>query len=194
MGLWETLDKEVVQEIKIALEPLVKRKKLFIILAVVALIALLVSSVNKDLFFVFLLVLLGSVSMIYNLWLRISLGIELVMLATVLCAVVYGPVVGVLVGFFTLLFAEIISTMISYNTFISFIGVVIVGVVASTYSGDNITSWGIAMTILYDLIIIPGYLITGSDPFRSFVYVVTHILWNIWVFSVVAPSLLQAMI
>lgn len=194
MSLLEWFDKEVWQEIEIALKPLAERKKALAFLALLLVVALVLGKHNKALLFIPGLTILASLSMFYNLFIRLSLGFEFIMLATVLCSVVYGPVVGVVVGLVSLFFAEFISTKLSYNTFVSFIGIAIIGFIASFYKGDNITMWGISMVVLYDAIIIPGYLMTGSHPVKSFIYVVTHIPWNIWVFSVIAPRVLEAML
>jgi len=194
MNFLEWFDKEVWSEIKIAFKPLAKRKKALAFLAFLVLVALVLGRYNKALLFIPGLTILASLSMIYNLFIRISLGFEFIMLATVLCSVVYGPIAGVCVGITSLFFAEFISTKLTYNTFVSFIGIAIVGFVASFYTGGNITMWGIAMTVLYDVIIIPGYLMTGSNPIKCFIYVVTHIPFNIWVFFVIAPRLLEAML
>lgn len=194
MNFVEWFDKEIWAEIKIAFEPLAKRKKALLFLIFLVLIAFFLGRYNNAFVFIPGLVILASLSMVYNLFIRISLGFEFVMLATVLCSVVYGPVVGIIVGLVSLFFAEFISTKMAYNTFISFIGIAIIGFVASFSSADNITIWGIVMTVLYDIIILPLYVITGSNPMRSFIYLFTHVPWNIWVFSVLAPRLLEAMV
>lgn len=194
MDLFEWFKKEFLREWKYYVDSLVKRKKVLIMLGVLFVIGFFLGSYDKALLIIPMLTILASFSMIYNLFIRVSLGVELVMMATVLCALVYGPVVGIVVGVVSLFFAEVISTKLSYNTFISFIGIAIVGFVASLYSGSNIAMWGIAMTILYDIIIIPIYLLTGSNPTSSFIYVVTHIPWNVWVFLFIAPRIYQVMV
>ncbi|MBS1266988.1 MAG: hypothetical protein MAG795_00958 [Candidatus Woesearchaeota archaeon] len=187
------LKNNVFPEFKIALKPLIAKKKIIIASIIILIFGLLLGRINKALLFVPLLIILASFSMIYNLLIRLSLGFELIMLSTVLCSAAYGPVVGLIVGNISLFFAEILSSKMSYNTFISFIGISIVAVVGAGYSGEGITSWGIMMTILYDLIIIPLYLISGSNPISSIIYVVTHIPFNIWVFYRVAPWLFKIM-
>jgi len=194
MNILKWLKKEFSREWNYYVDSLVKRKRALIILGVLFIIGFFLGSYDKALLIIPLLTILASFSMFYNLFIRVSLGVELVMLATVLCAVVYGPVVGVIVGVISLLFAEVISTKLSYNTFISFIGITIVGFVASLYTGSNIAMWGIAMTIFYDIIIIPIYLLTGSNPTTSFIYVATHIPWNVWVFLFIAPRIYQIMV
>lgn len=193
MSWYDWFEKEILNEFKIALQPILEKKKILVFLLFLTIAAFILGQVNKTLLFISVLTIVASFSMIYNLFIRISLGFELIMLATVLCSIVYGPVVGMAVGLTSLLFAEIISTKLSYNTFISFIGIIIIGFIASFFLIDNITIWGILMTIIYDLIIIPGYLLTGSNPFNSFIYVATHIPWNIWIFAKIAPMLLKAM-
>ncbi len=188
------LKTNVIPEFKIALDPILARKRLIIACIIILVIGLLLGRIHKALLFVPLLIVIASFSMVYNLIIRFSFGFELIMLATVLCSVAYGPVVGVLVGFVSLFFAEIISSKMSYNTFISFIGIAVVAIVASSFSGDNISTWGIMMTFLYDIIIVPLYLLSGSNPISSIIYVVTHIPFNVWVFYRIAPWLLRSMV
>ncbi|MFH1398561.1 MAG: hypothetical protein ABIG95_00435 [Candidatus Woesearchaeota archaeon] len=185
---------ELFAEIGIAVAPLKKRRGYVVLVLFLFLLFSLFGRTHKMLFFVPVLMIFASFSMFYNWFFRLSLGVELITLATVLCAVVYGPVTGAMVGFFSLLFAEIISTKLAYNTIISLAAVVVVGVVASAHLIENISVWGIAMTLLYDTMIIPLYVVTGSSPVKSFIYLVTHILWNGWVFTFVAPRLLEAMV
>ena len=193
MSFSEWFNREIWGEVKIAFKPLAERKSALVFLAVLFVVAFFLGRYNKALLFIPGLTILASLSMIYNLFVRLSLGVEFIMMATVLCSVVYGPFVGIGVGLVSLFFAEFISTKLTYNTFVSFIGISIIGFVASFNSGDNITMWGIFMTVLYDILIIPGYLMTGSHPIKCFIYVATHIPFNIWVFSVIAPRVLGAM-
>ena len=194
MDLREWFDREVWSEVKITFKPLVEKKKALAFLVLLLVVALVLGRYIKALLFICVLTIVASLSMVYNLVIRLSLGFEFIMLATVLCSVAYGPIVGVAVGLVSLFFAEFISTKLTYNTFVSFIGITIIGFIASFNGGGNITMWGIFMTVLYDLIIIPGYLITGSHPIKCFIFVVTHIPWNIWVFSVLAPRVLESML
>jgi len=136
----------------------------------------------KPFFFIAIFLLLSSVSLIYNRWLKTSLGIEFVMLSTVMTARVYG-----------LTAAEIIGTGFNARTLISLGAIAIIGLITPFFSSLSILAAGMILTIIYDLMIIPFYLLAGSSPGRSALFVVTHIIWNLWVFAVMAPPLERLM-
>ena len=171
--------------------PLIWRKRYTIAAAAAALILLyLFSSFVKMILVMAVFILLGVVSLIYNRWIKTSLGVELIMLGVVISSVEYGFFPGVVVGFVALFFAEIITDRFTYSTFVSFIGIAAVSL-AAPWIDAGITWTGIFMTILYDAVIAPGYLIMGSSPWRTLVFVTTHVLFNAWVFFFIAPFALE---
>ena len=173
----------------------IRKKPLLVLGAVLGLIVVvLLLTVMKALVFIVLLVVLGSVSMIYNRFVKLSLGVEFVMLATVLSAITYGPVVGMLVGALTLFLAEFVAWDINYHIFVSIIGIVIVGLVAYFLRGLPLVVLGLGMVVLYNAIIMPLYLMMGSSPVKCAIFTVTHFLWNAWVFSAVAPFIHRFMV
>lgn len=141
-------------------------------------------------FFIFL----GAISMIYNRWVKVSIGVELVMLGLVITSIAFGRLPGLIVGLAGLFLAEVISERFTYSTFVSFIGIVVVAVIAPDVfqlANHSITTTGIILTLVYDAIIVPGYLLLGSDFGRSAFFTVTHIIFNIWAFSFIAPLLFR---
>ncbi len=130
---------------------------------------------------------LGIASMMYNRWIKISLGIEFIMMGTVITGLVYGKVPAVIVGLVSLFFAEVITNRFTYSTFVSFLGIFAVSMATPMLQGISITWAGIWMTLLYDAVIGPGYILMGSSIWRTLLFVVTHILFNIWVFVFIAP-------
>ena len=138
---------------------------------------------------------LGAVSMLYNRWIKVSAGVEFVMLGLVITSIAFGRLPGLIVGLVGLFLAEIISERFTYSTFVSFIGIAVVGIIAPNifHQTNSITSAGIMLTIIYDAIIIPGYLLLGSSVGRSAFFVITHIIFNIWVFSFIAPLVLKVL-
>jgi len=168
--------------------PFLWEKRVGIGLAVLGLLILyLFRDVIQMLVIMGLFIILGIGSLIYNRWIKISLGFELIMFGTVITALVYGWWQAVIVGFIALFLAEIFTDRFTYSTFISFIGLGVVATVVPLVSNLGITWAGITMTLLYDLIIVPGYLIMGSSPWRTAVFVGTHLLFNVWVFIFLAP-------
>lgn len=143
----------------------------------------------KPFLFIGIFLLLSSFSLIYNRWFKVSLGVEFVLLSTVLTARVYGPVAGAIVGFIGLGAAEIIGTGFNEKTIISLVAIAIIGLITPFFNSVSITMTGIILTVIYDIMIIPFYLLAGSNPARSILFVATHLVWNLWVFIVLAPPL-----
>ena len=137
-----------------------------------------------------LLVGIASLSLVYNRFIQnISLGIELITLATVITGYAYGGLLAAVVGLVSLFIAEIISGTLGGKSGISFAGISIVALLLPLmkHAGWGITAAGIVATLIYDAIIIPLYLGTGSRLWKSLLFVTTHLLFNIWVFFTIAP-------
>lgn len=133
---------------------------------------------------------IAAFSMLYNKWIKVSIGVEFVMLGLVITSIAFGRLPGLVVGMVGLFLAEIISERFTYSTFVSFVGIAVVAAIAPNvfqWMNGSITAAGIILTLIYDAIIIPGYLMLGSDIGRSGFFLVTHIIFNIWVFSFIAP-------
>ena len=115
------------------------------------------------------------------------------MLGLVITSIAFGRLPGLVVGLVGLFAAEVLSERFTYSTFVSFIGIAVVGLTAPNvfHQTNSITATGIIMTVIYDAVIIPGYLLLGSNVGRSALFVVTHIIFNIWVFSFIAPMLFK---
>ncbi len=172
--------------------PFFWKSRAAIFLAIVSLaLVLLFHNVVEMLVVMALFIGLGIMSLMYNRWIKVSLGFELIMLGTVVTGLVYGRVPAVVVGAVALFVSEVITDRFTYSTFISFIGIFAVAMAIPFFQGTGITWAGIWMTLLYDAIIGPGYIIVGSSPWRTLLFVVTHILFNIWVFMFVAPLVLR---
>ena len=160
----------------------------------ILLLAIFILAYFRKLVIMLVLMLLASVSMIYNRWVNLSIGVELIILATVIAGIFYGAGIGVLVGIITLLSAEIIGGRADPRTVVSFIGIIVVGAVAHSFAPSQIRVAGITLTVLYDLIIIPGYIYVGSNPVKSVIFAITHIAWNVLIFLNVAPLIVQLML
>ncbi|MBI2143407.1 hypothetical protein HYU20_03650 [Candidatus Woesearchaeota archaeon] len=171
-------------------------KKLIVVMAVAAAVLLFFFWAYVKLLAVMaFFIAIAAVSMIYNRWVKLSVGVEFVMLGLVITSIAFGRLPGLIVGVVGLFLAEVISERFTYSTFVSFIGVAVVAVISPTVFGwvDSITAAGILLTVIYDAIIIPGYLLLGSNIGRSAFFVVTHIIFNIWVFSFIAPMVFRVL-
>lgn len=168
--------------------PFLWEKRVSLAMAMLALLFLyLFRDVVQMIIIMAVFIALGTASLLYNRWIKLSLGFELIMFGTVITAIAYGRWQAMVVGFIALFLAEVLTDRFTYSTFISFIGLAVIASVAPLVSSIGITWTGIAMTLLYDIIIVPGYLLMGSSPWRTFVFVGTHIMFNVWVFIFLAP-------
>lgn len=171
-------------------------KKLIVFLAIAAVVLLFFFwAYIKLLAVMAFFIALGAASMIYNRWIKVSVGVEFIMLGLVVTSIAFGRLPGMIVGVVGFFLAEIISERLTYSTFVSFLGAAVIAMIAPNvfHQTNSITSAGIMLTILYDAIIIPGYLLLGSNVGRSAFFVVTHIIFNIWAFSFIAPMLFRVL-
>ncbi|MBN2454165.1 hypothetical protein JXB11_01325 [Candidatus Woesearchaeota archaeon] len=132
---------------------------------------------------------IGAVSLLYNRAIRVSLGIELVMMGTVITGLLYGTIPAAVVGVVSLFFAFLFTAHFTHATFVSFIAIIAVSFLVPVFSGMGITWAGIILTVIYDAIIAAGYLFLGSRVERTILFIATHIAFNVWVFTSVAPRI-----
>jgi hypothetical protein len=138
------------------------------------------------------LILLGGISKIYQRYFKVQIGIEFIMLATVVSGYVYGAFVGGIVGLFTFSLATYFSGRFSHHLVISFVLMTLVGIASSFFTNVSVTAAGIILTLIYNLILIPIYIGFFSGRFtRIFLFSATHIFWNLWVFTALAPYLVN---
>jgi len=168
--------------------------KVILILAVIVIAFVALGQLIKPFFFIAIFLILSSISLIYNRWVKTSIGIEFITLSTVMTARVYGGVVGGLVGLAGLTAAEVLGTGFNAKTVISLVGIFILGLITPFFNGFNVTMAGIILAALYDAFIIPLYLLAGSRPLSSAIFVVSHLIFNAWLFVYIAPFLESVMV
>ncbi|MBI2133707.1 hypothetical protein HYU11_03425 [Candidatus Woesearchaeota archaeon] len=164
------------------------RKRTPLFAAIILLLAVFfLFSFLKQLFLIAFFIALGSASLFYNRFIKTSIGFELITLGVVVIGRLYGPFPAMVVGFFSLLFAELFAGSLQHKTIVSFAGIVTIGFLTQYFSAASITTEGIILVIIYNAIIIPGYILLGSSPLRSGLFLVTHLVFSFWLFSSVAP-------
>ncbi|GEM_PF-6860193 len=176
------------------LEWCAKKRARLIAIAVAVIAAFFLFSLLKDIFIIALLIAAGSLSLLYNRFIRTSLGIELITLGVVLAGRLYGPWTAIIAGLASLLLAELLTEALQHKTVVSFIGIAVMGFSTQFFANASITTEGIALAIIYDAIILPGYFILGSNPARCILFLVTHIAFNVWLFTTVAPFVARILI
>ena len=162
---------------------------LFILIGLVLLF--LFWQIVEMLFVMAMFIALGIGSMMYNRWVKVSLGFELIMLGVVITGMLYGRFHALTVGFIALFFAEVLSNRFTHSTFVSFIGMFAIAMVVPFFADNNVKWVGIGMTLLYDIIILPGYILLGSSPGRSLLFFSTHVIFNSWIFITIAPLIMS---
>lgn len=157
------------------------------IIIVLVLIVLFASVIKQSLIISFL-ILLGGVSKIYQRYVNAQIGVEFIMLSTVVGGFVYGSLIGGIIGFVTFALASYFSGRWSHNLFPSFIMVTIIGMISKSFS--NVTTAGIVLTLIYDVLL--GYIYLAwfrGRIYRILMFTLTHFLWNVYVFIKLAPLL-----
>lgn len=136
-------------------------------------------------------IIVGALSMIYQRFLRISLGIELIMLGMVVIGFLHGPLAAFIVGSVAFFISMLLNEHLMHASIVSFLGIGVVSALLPAFEGLGITTAGIILTVIYDAIIGPGYLMLGSNPGKVGLFVSTHLLFNLWAFTVLAPRIIN---
>ncbi|HIH42385.1 TPA: hypothetical protein HA246_01950 [Candidatus Woesearchaeota archaeon] len=136
-------------------------------------------------------IMLGAVSLIHTIWTKNYFGFELCILATVICAIKFGPLVGALVGATSIVLGLILSTNLDAGLFLAAIMFGAVGIIASFFTFQQVLFAGMLCAIVYDFVMVGFYLLMGSSPVTSGVYFVTHMLTTYYVFTFLAPVLIN---
>ncbi|MFH2020941.1 MAG: hypothetical protein ABIJ34_05975 [archaeon] len=168
------------------------RKKLFF-LFIIGLLGLFLIKEFKGIFYLLILIGLGAVSMIYIRFFNFAhyIGFELCMMATVLSTLRFGSSVGAFVGFSSITLALIISGYFKPTYFISVIALPLVAILVPLFGSLNLWQLGLLMTLIYDLIVLPLYILMGSRVISSIVFFITHMISNYWIFRTLAPLIIR---
>lgn len=174
------------------IEPYFKDTKKLLMYIIFIILILIILTKYKTLFFTGLLILLGSISMIYVRYFRYShyVAFELCTLATVLTSLSYGPHIGAMTGLISITGGFVISGHFKPTYFISVLVMPLIGLIVPFFRDLPLLYIGILITIIYDAIILPLYVIIGgSRIISSIIFFVTHVFLNAWVFATIAPIL-----
>jgi hypothetical protein len=178
------------------LDYILSNKRLLLLGLLGGLFFLFIAIRFQRLLFTGILIGLGAVSMLYQRYLRFGnyIGFELCMLATVLTSLAYGPHYGAFTGFVSITAAFVLSGNFKHSSFISILTLPLIGLIVPIFRNMSLLYLGILMTIIYDAIILPLYILLGSRIIPSVIFFITHILINAWVFSMIAPFIYSLMV
>ena len=186
----------LLKKINNSLNKILKDKRKILITVVAILLTLLILTKFRSIFYTILLILLGAFSMIYIRFFRYShyIAFELCTLATILTTLAYGPHVGVFTGFMSITFGFVISGYFKPQYFVSVLALPSLALIVPLISHLPLWQIGVILTIIYDLVILPLYVVFGSRIVSTIVFFITHVLLNYWVFTTIAPIIYSVMI
>ncbi len=178
------------------LEYILKNRKILLFGVLIGLFFLFFATRYKRLFFTIILIGLGAASFLYHRYFRYGtyLGFELCMMATVLTSLAYGRHYGIFTGFVSIIAALVIGGNFKHSSFISIFTLPLIGAIVPFFDSMPLLYLGILMTLIYDAIVLPLYVLFGSRIIPSIIFFVSHMLFNAWVFSVIAPFIYNLMI
>ena len=168
---------------------IIKDKRQFLVYSLLSLVLLFFMTRYKPIFITLILILLGGFSMLYIRFFNFShyIGFELCTMATVLTALAYGPIFSFMTGFVSITLGFIISGYFKPTYFISILTMPLLGLLIPIFSHLPLWQIGLIFTVLYDLIILPLYVIMGSRIHSTVIFFITHIILNLWIFTTIAP-------
>lgn len=158
-----------------------------------ALAALFLLSSVKPVVFVALFMLHGlACFFLRTLKNTARLGIELIMLITVLGSFVYGAKTGALLGATAMLMDYAMSARFSYFAPVTTGAYILIGLFAGSFSALGITTVGVAAAVIYNLatsFIIVAFM--GGHLEKCFRFGLSNIALNFVLFTTAAPWLLS---
>ncbi len=175
---------------------IIKDKRKFLIYSLLFMLILFFIARYRPIFFMLLLILIGGFSMIYIRFFKLShyIGFELCTMVTVVTALAYGPLFSFITGFVSITLGFIISGYFKPTYFISIFVMPLVALLIPLFSHLPLWQIGLIVTVLYDMIILPLYVIMGSRIHSTVIFFITHILLNLWVFTTIAPIVYRIII
>lgn len=161
-------------------------------LAALALIFLFGQSI-KFMLIVTALIVAASLSTFYHNYLKSPVNLELIKFATILTAATYGLIIGLTVAVISTIASKIISEKLDQTAIVSLLGITAVAIAASILSSWNIVTLGITLVLLYHLITAPLQMALGGTFAYGVVYVGSNVLFNVLIFSRIAPMVVGVM-
>jgi hypothetical protein len=168
------------------------RKPLIIAVSVILLLlTFLFSSIVKEYILIVAFIAIGAVSRMWQRFVPIAIGVELVMLFTVIAGILFGPFAGLIVGFLSLSISTLVTEEDISKMWPAFIAIAIVGYLSGAMAITDISLYGLMFTVFYDVFISIIYAATGHSIIKTLIFDATHIAFNYFVFYHIAPNLLK---
>ena len=134
-------------------------------------------------------------SYVFKRFKKYKIGIETVMLITILSAFAYGAKTGAIMGVVAMLIDYVFSMRFSYFVLVTTSTYALIGYTASFFSGVSITIVGMGMVVVYNLItsfIIVNFM--GGHISKCLRFGITNLAFNFALFWSIAPFMLKIML
>ena len=178
---------------KIARNFLNNKTNLFLSVIFVLFIVLFFTLI-KNAFIIVFLIFISWILKFYERYVTLQIGVEFVMFTTILISYSYGPLIGAFSGVAALFLSTSWGGRYTASVFIAFILIVFVSFLVVPLKFLGITTVGIILSILYDIILYFIYMnfLSGRME-KAIIFSVSHSIFNIWAFVVLAPKFIALM-
>ncbi len=129
---------------------------------------------------------------IYKRWIRVNIGIEFMVFATVMVGREYGAPIGFAFGALTLLFSDIMVKSIGEWSLLNAAAIGTGGIIASMMRSSSILIAGMTAVLATEAIRQFFPIIIGSprEKINSIIATSIHIMLNLWLFTKIAPLII----
>ena len=137
-----------------------------------------------------ILILIGSISLLYKIFVNIPLGFELVTLVTVLAGSGISAKAGLLVGIVTPLLGLSLALKTFKNpsdTLLNMVFMGLIGYLAGFVPSHAIAGGGVFLTILFDALYLPTRYLISPNISKYLFYIMGHWLFNYTLFRALGP-------
>lgn len=168
--------------------------KYILVIVPAILITIGILALSKYFVLAFLLLLHILMSIFLRVLKKNHIGVEIIMLITVLSGIAYGPKVGAIMGALSIIIDYVFSGRFSYFCIVTIPTYAAIGAISSGVAAANIVTFGIIATIAYNLftwIFIMGFM--GGHIDKCLRFGATDLAFNAFVFGAFAPALLSLM-
>ncbi|PLW80889.1 hypothetical protein C0585_00260 [Candidatus Woesearchaeota archaeon] len=177
---------------KKTIEHFIKKNYIYIILFVF--VTIFFFSLVKKAAIIFFLIFFSWFIKSYQKKMPFYLGIDLVLLSTVLTSYSYGFFIGTLTGFASMFVSSLWRGRFNPLTLTSYLIIALIALIIPLFSTTNISLLGIIITLFYDTLFL--FLSIGffdGRISRGLTFAISHLFFNIFLFLKVAPKLLGFM-
>lgn len=178
------------------LKVLLKHRWKLLFLGILFLLIVNYPQQSRKIITILLLTIIASFSTFYKFRVKISLGVELVTMATVLTSLVYGPVIGAIVGIISSTLSVVLPQMVDASDVFYVVAHAVVAFVVYALRGWPLMALVIIAMLIEWAMSEPIRLLSGSIELRTmaFLYMSSNLIWNILVFIYIAPPVYNLMI